>query len=181
MSIITVRRGFTLIELIIVIAIMGMVASLVSSRLSHIADHSSALTPSTIKNYLSAFNSSKRLDLFCYNQCTQCDLWEGDKKVRSSLVMESNGTLSVRQFDRFGHLVYADPSIYSEHGEMQEGNFKFSLYPDGVSSALLLESGGKLFAYTPLSDLVLQGDEEQVRPLLYDSSLMNKDNYYGSH
>jgi prepilin-type N-terminal cleavage/methylation domain-containing protein len=180
MSIITVRRGFTLIELIIVIAIMGMVATLVSSRLSHIADHSSVLTPSSIKNYLSAFNSSKRLDLFCYDNCTHCDLWEGDKKVRSSLIMESNSSLSVRKFDRFGHLVNADPSIHSDHGEIREGNFEFTLYPDGVSSSLLLESDGKLFAYTPVSDSLIQGDEEQVRTLLYDSSLMNKDNYYGS-
>ncbi|MDD2368330.1 MAG: prepilin-type N-terminal cleavage/methylation domain-containing protein [Sulfuricurvum sp.] len=176
----TIRRGFTLIELIIVIAIMGMVATLVSSRLSHIAEHSSVLTPSSIKNYLSAFNSTKRLDLFCYDNCTQCDLWEGDKKVRSSLVMESNGSLSVRRFDRYGHLVHADPSIRSEHGEMHEGNFEFSLYPDGVSSSLILESKGSFTAYTPLSDSVIQGDEDQLRASLYDSSLMNMENYYGS-
>jgi prepilin-type N-terminal cleavage/methylation domain-containing protein len=180
MSIITVRRGFTLIELIIVIAIMGMVATLVSSRLSHIADHSSVLTPSSIKNYLSAFNSSKRVDLFCYDNCTHCDLWERDKKVRSSLIMESNATLRVKRFDRFGHLVNADPSIHSDHGEIREGNFEFTLYPDGVSSSLLLESDGKLFAYTPLADSVIDGDEEHVRSVFFNPELMNKDNYYGS-
>jgi prepilin-type N-terminal cleavage/methylation domain-containing protein len=181
MSIIIVRRGFTLIELIIVIAIMGMVASLVSSRLSHIAEHSSVLTPATVKKYLAAFNSSKRLDLFCYNNCTQCDLWEGDKKVRSSLIIESNGSLSVRRFDRFGHLVSADPIVRSENGQIREGSFEFTFYPDGTSSSLLLESEGKFFAYTPLSDFVMQGNEEQVRTLVFNSALMNKENYYGNH
>lgn len=181
MSIIIVRRGFTLIELIIVIVIMGMVAALVSSRLSHIAEHSSVLTPASVKNYLTAFNSSKRLDLFCYDNGTQCDLWEGDKKVRSSLVMESNGSLSVRRFDRFGHLVYADPAIHSEHGEIRDGSFEFFLYPDGVSSSLILESKGTFYAYTPLSDSVTEGDEEHVRAVFFNPALMNKDNYYGNH
>ncbi|HZF69282.1 prepilin-type N-terminal cleavage/methylation domain-containing protein [Sulfuricurvum sp.] len=180
MSLIAVRKGFTLIELIIVIAIMGMVAALVSSRLTHIADHSSALTPSSIKNYLSAFNSNKRLELFCYDNCTQCDLWEGDKKVRSSLNMESNGSLRVRQFDRFGHLVYADPAIHSEGTAMRDGCFEFFLYPDGVSSSLILEAKGAFIVYSPLSDSVIQGDEEQIRTSLYDPSLMNKDSYYGN-
>lgn len=175
------RRAFTLIELIIVILIMGMIAGLVSTRLSHIAEHSSVLTPATIKNYLSAFNSDKRLDLFCYDHCTRCDLWEGDKKIRNDLFLESNSSLSIRRFDRFGHLVFADPVIRSDMDGMKEGNFVFSLYPDGVTSSIIFETEGKYIAYTPLSGPVISTNEEQLRAQIYDTTLMNRESYYGGH
>lgn len=179
MSIIVLRRGFTLIELIIVILIMGMVAGLVSSRLTHIANHLSVLTPATLKNYLSALSSDKRLDLLCYDNCTRCDLWEGDKKIRTDLLLESNGSLIVRRFDRFGHLVAADPVVRSDSDGMREGNFVFSLYPDGVTSSLIIESEGKLITYTPLSDPTISPDEEHLRTALYNMTLMNRESYYG--
>jgi len=179
MSVISDRRAFTLIELIIVIMVMGLVAGLVSSRLSHMADHSSTLTPKTLKNYLSAFNSNKRLDLFCYDHCTHCDLWEGDKKIRNALLLENNSSITVRRFDRYGRLVNADPAVRSDTDGMREGDFIFSLYPDGVTSSLILESEGKLIAYSPLSDLIISSDEEQLRTELYDTTLMKRESYYG--
>lgn len=173
------RRAFTLIELIIVILILGIVAGLVSSRLTHIAAPASILTPATLKNYLSAFNSDKRLDLLCYNNCTQCDLWEGDKKIRNALLLESNTSLSVRRFDRFGHLASSDPIVRLDSDGMREGDFVFTLFPDGVTSSLILESEGKLIAYTPLSDPTISPNEEHLRTAMYTMSLMNKESYYG--
>lgn len=180
MQIITIRKGFTLIELIIVIIIMGIVATLISSRLSHFSEHSSVLTPATIKKYLIAFNAHEPLDLFCYDDCTKCDLWMDGKKVRSELILEHDSALSVVQFDHLGRLNNADPTIHLENEKMREGNFEFFLYPDGRSSALILSSKGNFFAYTPLSDLVKEADEEQLRDLLFHPELMNRDNYYGN-
>ena len=180
MQIKAIHKGFTLIELIIVIIIMGIVATLISTRLTHFSEHSSVLTPDTIKKYLIAFNSHKPLDLFCYDDCTKCDLWEDGKKVRSALILEHENALNVVQFDRLGNLIHADVAIHMENKKMKEGNFEFFLYPDGRSSPLILSSEEKIFAYTPLSDSVTQTDEEQLRNLLFKATLMNRDNYYGN-
>ncbi len=179
MPIIFLRKAFTLIELIIVIVIMGMIAGFVSSRLSLMSERSSVLTPATLKSYLSAFNSDKRLDLFCYDHSTRCDLWEGDKKIRNDLLLESNRSLSVRRFDRFGHLVFADPVVRTDVDGSREGNFVFSLYPEGVTSSLIFETEGKYIAYTPFSGPAISHDEEQLRTVIYDTTLMNRESYYG--
>ncbi len=179
MSIITTRKAFTLIELMLVIVIMGIVATLVSSRLSSIADHTIILTPNTLKSYLSALNSTKRLELFCYDNCTQCDLWEGDTKIRTSLTLESASPLSVHRFDRFGRLVAADVAIRSDVEGMRSGCFKFSLTPDGISTPLILKSQEDFIVYTPLLDSPIHGNEEQLRKQLYDTTLTNTGSYYG--
>lgn len=180
MQIRAITKGFTLIELIIVIIIMGLVATLVSSRMGTFAEHSLALTPETIKKYLIAVHSHKPLHLFCYDHCSKCDLWEGEKRVRSALRLEHEGALHVMRFDRFGRLIFAEPAIHRENGVMREGNFEFFLYPDGKSSALILASKEKILAYTPLGEQVIKTDEEQLQNLLFNPALLNKDNYYGN-
>lgn len=181
MSVTHTRRAFTLIELIIVIAIMGMVASLVSSRLSNLEnDNSVVLTTETLKNYLSALHSTHRLDLLCYENCTQCDLWEGDKKIRTALLLENKTPITPHRFNRYGHLIPADPAIRQDSGRMKSGCFAFSLYPDGRTTPLILESEGHFIAYAPLSEGVMSGNEEQLRAMLYDTTLMNTGSYYGS-
>ena len=181
MSVTLTRRAFTLIELIIVITIMGMVASLVSSRLSNLENNNSVvLTPATLKNYLSALHSTHRLDLLCYENCTQCDLWEGDKKIRTSLVLENKAPLKPHRFNRYGHLIPADPAIRQDTEGMRSGCFEFSLYPDGTTTPLILESDGHFIAYPPLSEAPISGNEEQLRTRLYDTTLMNTGSYYGS-
>lgn len=181
MQIISSNRAFTLIELIIVITIMGLIATFVGTRLSTASNHSIVLTPETLKKYLTAFNSTKRLDLFCYADCTQCDLWEGDKKLRTSLSLESNNALRVRRFDRFGHLAVADPAVRFERNGIKDGCFEFSLYPDGLTSPLILESQGTFIVYSPLGVSRTSRNEDELRTLLYDTTLLNSGSYYGSH
>lgn len=180
MSIISTHRAFTLIELIIVIAIMGIIATLVSSRLTTLNDQSTVLTPATLKHYLSAFNSDKRLDLFCYDECSQCDLWEENKKIRTGIELEHPATLGVRRFNHFGRLIPADPAIRLDDNERRAGCFEFSLYADGITSSLILESEDRFIAYTPLSDSAISGTEEQLRTMMYDRTLMNTGSHYGS-
>ena len=179
MSITSTHKAFTLIELMLVIAIMGIVATLVSSRLSSITHHGITLTPDTLRSYLGALNSNKRLELFCYANCTQCDLWEGDKKIRTALTLESTTPLSVHRFDHFGRLIPADLAIRSDVEGMRSGCFKFSLTPDGISTPLILKSQRGFIVYTPLLDTPIHGNEEQLRKQLYDTTLTNTGSYYG--
>ena len=174
------RKGFTLIELIIVLVIMGVVATFVTSRLAKKEEHSVTLTPDGIKKYLSSFNSTKKLDLFCYNNAKECDLWEDDKKIFSSIKIKSEGEIKVRRFDRQGRLVDADPIARFENGKLRRGDFEFIFYPDGVSSPLLLQVKERLYAYTPLNDSVQQGQEAQIRSFLYKQELMDRNNYYAA-
>ncbi|MDD5053101.1 MAG: prepilin-type N-terminal cleavage/methylation domain-containing protein [Sulfuricurvum sp.] len=181
MSIKSFRLGFTLIELVVVVIILGIVATLVTSRLSTLADHTSVLTPSNLKSYLKAFSATKRLDLFCYDNCSQCDLWQDDKIIKTGLLLEGKTAIKVRQYDRSGHLIQSDPSIMFTANEMKEGCFTFSLYPDGTTSPLILESDGYFYGYTPLSgsSVFTERNEEQLRDDLYDTSLMRVGSYYG--
>lgn len=174
------HRAFTLIELIIVIAIMGIVATLVTSRLSGMAQESAVLSPATLKSYLKSFDSAKRLDLLCYEGCTKCDLWEGGKPIRTGLRLQSDAPIEVRRFNRYGHLVSADPAVRSDGEGMREGCFAFTLHPNGVSTPLILESDQRILVYTPLSDSPQSGSEEHVRALLYPTTLMSAGGYYGS-
>ena len=180
MSITSIRSAFTLIELILVITIIGIVAALAGNRLSTLSDHASVLTPLTMKNYLSAFHSNKRLDLLCYDKCSRCDLWEGDKRIRTGLTLESASPITVFSFNRYGHLIASDPVIYSYKNEMREGNFIFSLYPDGTSTPLILETSDYFIAYRPLSASPISGNEDEIRTMLYDTTLLNAGSYYGS-
>lgn len=180
MSITSIRSAFTLIELILVITIIGIVAALAGNRLSTLSQHSTVLTPLTLKNYLSALHSNKRLDLVCYEKGSRCDLWEGDKKIRTALTLESASPLTVFAFNRYGRLIATDPAIYSHKNEMGEGSFLFSLYPDGTSTPLILQSDEEFIAYTPLADSPISGNEDEIRTTLYDTALLNAGSYYGN-
>ncbi|MDD5716926.1 MAG: prepilin-type N-terminal cleavage/methylation domain-containing protein [Sulfuricurvum sp.] len=177
-----IRKGFTLIELIIVITIMGLVAALVAGRLSSLSSDVSVLTPGTIKNYLAGMESSKKLTLFCYDQCSRCDVWEGKKKIRKAIALHSSDGVKVWRINRYGQFTKADAKIIAQDGELRSGCFEFSLYSDGKNSPLILEAESKFYLYTPLGGLTMSGasNSEQVKNTLYDRYLipMRKEDYY---
>ncbi|OYZ66066.1 MAG: hypothetical protein B7Y17_02235 [Sulfuricurvum sp. 24-42-5] len=175
-------KGFTLIELVVVVIIMGTVALLVMTKMNSATDSIIQLAPSTLKNYLASFEATSRIDLMCYESCSKCDVWIDEKKIKSSIKMNDGSRLKVVHLDAFGDVVESDHKWIARDGVNTEVCFVLSLYPDGHTSSLILQKNDRFYLYRPLpskNPIILRTQKELI-DTLYPKDLLplNKDAYH---
>lgn len=79
------KKAFSLIELIIVIVIIGVVYTLVISKLQNYGEQKASPTLSNLKEYLLSHleDVSSSARLVCLNECLECDIYVDDVKTKS--------------------------------------------------------------------------------------------------
>jgi len=132
------RRGFSLIELMIVIVIIGVVYTLALSKLQ--APKMQLQEPSfkTLKSYLLSFSKdNKRVELLCKKSCAKCAVYSDGEKLSD---VESFFDASV-EFYRYDFFL-GDVALN------RESCFDFSVDADGVSDQVIIVYKEKAYDYT---------------------------------
>lgn len=133
------RRGFTLIELMIVIVIMAAVYALMLQNFSLPKDKNSQMSIENLPAYLRKIypNEEKKVTYRCVNKCQKCSFLVGRKEVKAKELL----------FEK-------PPKVYGfvrgrlEKKEFQKGVcFEYLLYPNGSSDKVVLEYENRVYLY----------------------------------
>lgn len=140
------RKGFTLLELMIVIFLIVMIYALVFSYFSKEEKKPEALTPLTLKNALfDAGMISGHTTLLCTDKCRICYLRQG---IPGSFEPYENG-IDLQQAELY--LLDADRELsLAEYGRYEDKkiSLKLDFYPNGSSTKAVLKTPKGIF-YLP--------------------------------
>ncbi|MDD2451649.1 prepilin-type N-terminal cleavage/methylation domain-containing protein [Sulfurovum sp.] len=140
------RKGFTLLELMIVVFLIVMIYALVFTYFSNEEKKPEALTPLTLKSTLSdAGMLNGHTTLLCTDECRRCYLRQG---ILGSFEPYENG-VDLQQAELY--LLDADRELsLAEYGRYKDKkiSLKLDFYPNGSSTKAVLKTPGGIF-YLP--------------------------------
>ena len=138
----THSRGFTLIELMLVVLIIGLVYGLALNSIERAAAPSETLTLERLPEYLQQRHKQNHLALICVDRCRACALYaDGEKVGEVPPVVDSDA-----EFYRFDYYRGSEPLAWAplrvDEGREEEVCFRYDLYPDGSRSEMMVVAGG---------------------------------------
>jgi len=132
------KRGFSLIELMIVIVIIGVVYSLALSKLQVAKETKPLPSLKNLKAYVASFiEDGKRATLEC-KECKKCWIYRDGKKITE---VESFFDKSIE--------MYRYDFFLGETALQRENCFEFSMDRDGVGDQVIVVYKEKAYDYTP--------------------------------
>jgi len=142
------KRGFSLIELMIVIVIIGLVYTLALSRIK--APREQQINPSfvTLKSFLLSFSQDNNsVELLCKKSCQECVILSDGEKIAD---IEPFFDKSV-EFYRYDFFL-GDVALN------RDSCFDFKVDGDGVSDQVIIVYKEKAYDYTPYFSKVKEYD-----------------------
>jgi len=141
------RKGFTLIELIIVILLISLMAFMTFSTLVKHQKRVEKLTPLTLPQSLKKLfiDTHEDVELFCIRKSTLCYMARGSEILPFEGLIALGKDLEVYKVDRDNQLVKMD-----ELGEVKDEKitFRYTLYANGTTSQLILTNSEGIY-YLP--------------------------------
>ena len=133
------KRGFSLIELLIVIVIIGVIYTLVLSKLHTPKTQMQKPSFLNLKEYLLTFSQdNSAVELLCKKSCSRCAIYSNGEKIKD---IESFFDASVE--------LYRYDFFLGDVALQQESCFDFSVDADGVSDQVIIRYKQKVYDYTP--------------------------------
>lgn len=133
------RRAFSLIELLIVIAIISVVGFLVFSSLKTSAIKKK---PFTVENLKKQFSPTDDKELICIDKCTKCyTRVSGDAKLNE--IKTDISALQAYIVDKDNNPSKADFGKLNDHKIC----LRFIHYPNGSSTQMIIESKGSFYYF----------------------------------
>lgn len=132
------KRGFTLLELMLVVLIIGLIYGLSLSGLKQRSEEPYALTLETLPEYLKRFHHRNTVAAVCTDRCLTCDLYV-DGEVVKSLDPFVDDSAAFYRFDL--HLGTRDvvwTPLFDEGGREKEVCFRYDIRPDGSSEEMMV-------------------------------------------
>ena len=132
------KKGFSLLELMIVIVIIGVLYTLTLSKLQSPQQEMQKPSLTTLKSYLSHFSHDhKKVELLCQKSCDKCVVLSDGVKLQ-----ELKGFFDADvEFYRYDFFL-------GEIALNRESCFDFSVDGDGVSDQVIIVYKEKVYDYT---------------------------------
>jgi len=134
------RGGFTLIELIVVVIIVGLVYALAIGTLKRTTEPSENLSLNRLAEYMQEQHDHNHLALVCTQRCSRCGLYADGKSVRDVAPFVDSRTEFYRFDYRTGSQKLEWPALYDDEGREEEVCFRYDLYPDGSSTEMMVRT-----------------------------------------
>ena len=141
------KRGFTLLELMLVVVIVGLVYGLSISGLKQRSEEPFSLTLMTLPQFLQGFHQRNSVAAVCTDRCMRCDLYV-DGELLKPLEPFVDDSAAFYRFDL--HLGTRDvvwTSLFDEEGREEEVCFRYDIRPDGSSEEMMVLYRGEVIDY----------------------------------
>lgn len=132
------RKAFSLIELMIVIVIIGVVYTLVITKLHSVGNQEEKLSLKTLKSYLyKQIKDGEAATLVCEDDCTECKIFVDDQEI-ATVTDLIDDTIEVYRYS------------YSEglQQEQMRNCFAFEVAKDGVSDQYIVSYKDKVYDFS---------------------------------
>jgi len=145
------KKGFSLIELMIVIVIIGVVYTLALSKLQIPKTELQKPSFKTLKSYLLSFSKdNKPVELLCQKSCEECAVFSDGEKV-ADVKSFFDASIEFYRYDFF----LGDVALN------RESCFDFSIDSEGVSDQVIIVYKDKAYDYTSYFTPVKEYDSLQ--------------------
>lgn len=164
-TILNMRKGFTLFELLIVVTIMGVIYAIVLQNFSfNQADEKiEELKLENIPAFLKgAFAGSKdKVTFTCYDSCSKCGFFVNNEELNSTenlFEKHSSPLVYTLEDERLEEVEFEDIFVNEVSKTVC---FKYSLYPNQSTDRMVLEYKDKVYFYDNLQDEVKEFDSKE--------------------
>ena len=144
------KKGFSLIELLIVIVIIGVVYTLAITKLKTVGEEKVKPSLVNLKEYLLSVDKEAEVTRFlCLDDCSECSIYADGKKVQS---MDSFFDSSIETYTyNFlqGATQVKETPFFNKEGSEENVCFSLSVTRDGISDQYLVVYKDKTYDYTP--------------------------------
>ncbi len=143
------KRGFTLLELLLVVVIIGVVYGLVISSMKKLTDKESALGFETLPSFLETFYQQNSVAFICTDNCRNCKLYvDGEALKKMPAFMKDERRLNFWTFDvNLGMQELRFTPLFDEDGREFDVCFKYEIFEDGSSTEMVIETKKKSYDY----------------------------------
>lgn len=145
------RRGFSLIELLIVVVIMGVVYTLSISGFQNIQEGKTRITLQNLKEYLNKIPRDKSVEFLCLDKCSSCDIFVDGELYSETGAFDDflDDSIRVYRYDFLQGAQEITKKVYFNSEEVEEDVcFSYSLNKKGVGEQVLVEFKEKVYDYT---------------------------------
>ncbi len=143
------KKGFSLIELMIVIVIIGVVYTLAITKLKTVGEEKVKPSLANLKEYLlSVDKEAEETRFLCLDDCSECSVYTDGKKVQS---MKSFFDSSIETYTyNFlqGTNEVKDALFFNKEGNEENVCFSLNVTKDGIADQYLVVYKDKTYDYT---------------------------------
>ena len=166
----TTRKGFSLLELIVVVLIVSLIGFLVFSSAVKQQQRTEVLDPTTLqKTFRKSFQGQGDVELFCIKKCQECYVAQGKSIVAYDGGIEFGKNVEIHLLDKDNHLVQME-----ELGRVKDKKIclRYHLYPNGSTTQMIISNDQGIY-YLPS----YFGKAKKVKDIEDAKELWIKDNY----
>ncbi len=164
------RKGFTLLELMIVVVLMGMVYGLVISVFDRYKDKAIDVTLSSLESYMKSFYHNNHVALICIKRCGECMLFI-DETFKQNVTPFLREDVEAYHYDKdMGLREFQFQPYFRPDGQEEETCFRYEIHPDGSRTELIVKDAKKVYdfpsyfgavkTYSSLEDVIEHHNEE---------------------
>jgi len=154
------KKGFSLIELLIVILIIGVVYTLSIGNFKNIKNGEDKLSLENLRSYLQTIPYKKKIEFVCLDDCLHCEVFVDGKKHKKVKSFLDSSVKSYRYDFSYGMV------------ELEKDNkkcFSYTLNKEGVGDQIFIEFKNKVY------DMSSYLDDTYIYSSL-DEALQKKEN-----
>jgi prepilin-type N-terminal cleavage/methylation domain-containing protein len=173
------RRGFTLIELIIVILIISLMGFMVFSSMVKQEKEIESLSPLSLKKSLQKeFSKTEDILFFCISKSTDCYVAKGSEIIPYAGLLHLGKDIEIHKIDKKNRLVEIE-----EFGRIKDNKitFRYNLYKNGSASQMIIANNEGVYylpSYFGKAKKVESLDEAKELWIKEKYELTDKGNYY---
>jgi len=143
------KKGFSLIELMIVIMIIGVVYTLAISKLKNVAQEEINPSFTNLKEYLLLqAKEAKDVKLLCFDDCSSCSIYAEGTKLKDVESWFDNSIELYHYNFLQGVVSFENPSFFNEEDVQENVCFSFDVKQNGISDQLIVVYKDKVYDYT---------------------------------
>jgi len=141
------KKGFTLLELMIVVVLMGMVYGLVISVFDRYKEKAVDVTLSSLEGYMKNFYHNNHVALVCIKECGECMLFV-DEKLKHNVTPFLTKETEAYHYDKdLGLRELQFLPYFRSEGQEEEVCFRYEVHPDGSRTEMIVKDGKEVYEF----------------------------------
>lgn len=141
------KKGFTLLELMLVVLLMGIVYGLVINVFERYKEKAIDVTLMSLEKYMQSFHHNNRVSLVCIKQCKECLLFINDK-FKQNVTPFVGKDVELYRYDKdTGVRELRLLPYFRPDGHEEEACFRYEIDTDGSRTEMIVKDKKEVYAF----------------------------------
>ncbi len=141
------KKGFTLLELMLVILLIGIVYGSIINVFERYKEKSIDVTLMTLEKYMQGFSHNNHVSLVCIKRCEEC-LLSINGKFNQNVTPFLERDLQLYRYDKDRGVEELELLPYFRpDGREEEACFRYEIYPDGSQTEMIVRNKKEAYVF----------------------------------